>query len=163
MGVLKKINKIKEIKSWEGELPVESLYTVGIAGEKFFRAIKEEGKFLATYCPKCDFFFLPPKIYCEFCFESLFEWHEVRNRGSLESYTVLFVGPNGESLAEPEIIGLVNMENTDTFLIHRLGEVSLEDLEIGMSVEAVFREKEKREGAITDILYFRPVAEINLA
>ncbi|MEO0116791.1 MAG: Zn-ribbon domain-containing OB-fold protein [candidate division WOR-3 bacterium] len=155
MGVVKKIEDLERIKSWKGELPVESLYTAGIAGEKFFRAIKEEGKFLATYCPKCDFVFLPPKIYCEFCFETLTEWREIPNRGRLEGYTILFLGPDGKELSQPELVGLIRMENTDTVIVHRLGEMEPEEIEIGMELEAVF--KREREGEINDILYFRPL------
>jgi|UniRef100_A0A7C3YSE8 uncharacterized OB-fold protein len=156
MGVIKKVEDLRIIKGWLGELPVESLYTAGIAGERFFQAIKERGVFLATRCPECDFVFLPPKIYCEFCFASLDEWLEIPNRGILESYTILFVGPDGKRLREPEIVGMINMEGTSTVLIHRLGELKLDEIEVGMTLEAVLKPKEKREGNINDILYFRP-------
>jgi uncharacterized OB-fold protein len=39
-----------------------------------------------------------------------------------------------------------------------LDEVHLDDLDIGMSVEAVFKPKGEREGSILDIKYFRPVS-----
>jgi len=156
MGVIKKIEERKIIKAWKGELPVESLYTAGIAGERFFRAIKEKGVFLATRCPECDFVFLPPKIYCEFCFATLEEWLEIPNRGSLESYTILSVGPDGKRLSKPTIVGMINMEGTDTVFIHLLGEMEWDEIEIGMTLEAVFKPREEREGNILDILYFRP-------
>lgn len=158
MGVIKKVEDLKKIKSWQGELPVESLYTAGIAGEKFFRAIKEKGQFLATYCPKCDFVFLPPKIYCESCFESLSEWREIPNRGSLEGLTILFIGPDGKRLPQPEVVGLIQLENTDTVIVHRLGEIEPNEIELGMELEAVF--KREREGNINDILYFRPLTTV---
>ena len=40
-------------EAWYGNLPVTSRYTFGIAGEKFFRMIKDEGKIMGTRCPKC--------------------------------------------------------------------------------------------------------------
>ena len=43
-------------------------------------------------------------------------------------------------------------------LVHKLGEVDPGDVEIGMRVQAVWKEPAEREGSITDIRYFRPVA-----
>jgi probable rRNA maturation factor len=41
-------------------------------------------------------------------------------------------------------------------ILHLLGEVEPKDVEIGMKVEAVWKPAKEREGAITDIRYFRP-------
>jgi uncharacterized OB-fold protein len=38
-----------------------------------------------------------------------------------------------------------------------MGEVELDQVEIGMTVEAVFKPKSKRIGSILDIKYFKPV------
>ncbi len=146
-----------EIKAFAGELPVESLYTAGIAGERFFRSLKEEGTLLATYCPKCELLLLPPKIYCENCFEELREWRKVKNEGILKSYTILHIGPDGKRKEIPEIVGMIKMKDTTTVLIHRLGNVKEEELEIGMRVEAVFKPEKERKGDINDILYFQPI------
>jgi hypothetical protein len=35
-------------QAWMGNLPVTSRYTFGLAGEKFFRAIKDDAKILGT-------------------------------------------------------------------------------------------------------------------
>ncbi len=39
---------------WVGDLPVTSRYTAGIALEKFFIALKEEGTFYGARCPACS-------------------------------------------------------------------------------------------------------------
>jgi len=41
-------------------------------------------------------------------------------------------------------------------LVHRLGEVEPEEVEIGMPVEIVLKPKEERIGSILDIKYFKP-------
>ena len=41
-------------------------------------------------------------------------------------------------------------------ILHLLGEVRPADVKIGMKVEAVWRPKRERKGAVTDIAYFRP-------
>jgi hypothetical protein len=42
-------------------------------------------------------------------------------------------------------------------ILHMLGEVGPDDVKIGMKVRAVWKKPEDRTGAITDILYFKPI------
>jgi uncharacterized OB-fold protein len=44
--------------------------------------------------------------------------------------------------------------------MHMLGEVDPQAVHIGMRVQAVWKPPEEREGAITDILYFKPLEEV---
>ncbi len=53
-------------------------------------------------------------------------------------------------------MAFVKLDGSDGGLVHRLGEVSPDEVEIGMTVEAVFKAKGKREGSILDIEYFKP-------
>ena len=159
MALKERLTKKNEAKAWYGDMPVESLYTVGIAGEKFFRAIKDDGVFLGTKCKCCNIVYVPPKIYCERCFEKLDEYVEVAECGSLESFTCVHIGLDGKRLDKPIFIGLINLDGAGTSIIHKLGECEVEELCFGMRVCAVLKPKAKREGAITDILYFKPTKE----
>ena len=82
---------------------------------------------------------------------------EVGNQGAVETYTVLNVGLDGNPLQEPQIVALVNIDGTYGGLVHFLGEAELDELYIGLPVEAVFKPKKEREGSILDIKYFRPL------
>lgn len=155
--MIPKENRKKEIIHFFGQLPVESLYTAGIAGERFLLGLKE-GRFLANYCEDCDFVFLPPKLYCEFCFRELKEedLKEIENKGILLSYTFTHVDTNGNRLENPIIVGVIRMDGSDTGFVHKLLD-KVEDIEIGMEVEAVFAPKERRRGSINDIVGFRRI------
>ena len=48
--------------AWHGDLPVTSRYTAGLAGERFFRAIKDEGRILGTLCTECDITYVPARF-----------------------------------------------------------------------------------------------------
>jgi len=56
---------------------------------------------------------------------------------------------------EPLIYGLIRLDGADTNFVHLLGEIDPAAIEIGMRVEAVF--KEERGGSILDIAYFKPI------
>jgi uncharacterized OB-fold protein len=141
--------------AWLGDFPVVNRYTYGLAGEKFFRTLKDEGRILGTYCPDCDHTYVPATVFCERCLGKLEKWVDVGTKGEVVTYTFLNVSLDGSPLEKPEIIVFIRF--ADGGLIHRLGEVDLEQVEIGMTVEAVFKPKTKRVGSILDIKYFKPV------
>ncbi len=156
MSLRERVNQPKDTRPWYGELPVESLYTVGIAGEKFLRTLKEKGQFLGTKCDRCRQVYVPPKIYCERCLAKLDDWVKVGSCGTLESWTMVHVGLDGQKLKKPELVALVKLDGASTCIVHKLAGIPVEELHIGMRVCAVLKPKTKREGAITDILHFKP-------
>lgn len=134
----------------EGDFPVHFRYTVGVAGEKFFREIKENARLVASRCPNCKLNYLPPRIYCERCMAKLEEYVQVENNGTIETLTRCYQDSDGRALPEPVVIALVRFPSAHGGLIHRVkGEVS-----IGDRVTTVFQEKSKRTGSILDIQYF---------
>lgn len=140
-------------QSWRGNLPVTSRYTFGLAGERFFRTLKDEGKIMGAYCPRCDHTYVPAAAFCERCLSELTDWVDVGLKGTLQTFTLLFVDNNGQPLAEPELVGLVAFG--DGGIIHKL-DVDLDALEIGMTLKAVLKPKTQRTGSILDILHFAP-------
>jgi hypothetical protein len=158
MAILEKIDKLEHATAWRGNIPITSRYTAGIAGERFFRAIKEDGQFLGTRCPTCGLIYVPATMFCERCFDELDEWVEVPNRGEVFTYTVLYRDLDDQPLEAPVALAYVKLDGSTGGLVHYLGEVDPEDLYIGLEVEAVFKALEEREGSILDVKYFRPVA-----
>ena len=77
------------------------------------------------------------------------------------TYSVSYLGPAAERLEEPIIIAVIQLDGASpgVGILHKLGEVKPEEVRVGMRVKAVWKPAEEREGAITDILYFRPVGE----
>lgn len=140
---------------WQGNLPVTSRYTFGLAGERFFRALKDEGRILGSYCPRCDFTYVPGRIFCERCLGELDEWMDAGTQGEVHTFTLLYADQDGSLLEQPRLVAMVRI--SDGGLVHLLGEVDPQDITIGMPVEAVFKPKNERQGSIEDILYFRPL------
>lgn len=156
MTPLDKITQVSQTKPWHGECPTYYSYTFGVAGERFFREIKDNAKFLGAKCQDCNLTYVPPKMYCERCFAKLEEWLEVANTGTVHTYTVAYVDINGARLDKPVILAMVNIDGAHGGLVHKLGEVKPDKVSIGMKVKAVFKDKAKRTGGILDIEYFKP-------
>jgi len=158
MPILDKPHQLEHAIAWRGEIPISSRYTAGIAGERFFREIKDNARILGTHCETCDLVYVPAAMFCERCFAQLDEWVEVESRGTVFTYTVLYRDLDDQPLDKPAILAYVKLQGSDGGLIHYLGQVDPEDVYIGMAVEAVFKAPAEREGGILDIQHFRPVA-----
>ncbi|MFQ5711426.1 MAG: Zn-ribbon domain-containing OB-fold protein [Candidatus Geothermarchaeales archaeon] len=157
MPMVERIKDHRQIRHWYGEIPVEYLYTVGVAGEKFFREIKENGRIMGTKCRRCGIVYVPPRTYCERCFEKLEEWVDVGKKGTVHTYTIAYVDVDESRLREPVVYAVVKIDGTSGGIVHKLGEVDLKDVDFSMPVEAVLKPPEEREGSINDIVYFKPI------
>ncbi len=156
MSATEKVERITEARVWRGEIPLYARYTAGIAGERFFREIKENARIMGTKCSRCNILYVPARLYCERCFSKLEEWEEVPPRGEVHTFTILHMDLEENPLDKPAIVAFIRLERADGGLVHYLGEVEPDEVYIGMKVEAVFKPPEERKGEITDIRYFRP-------
>ena len=159
MAITERVDKLPRAIAWHGNLPITSRYSAGIAGERFFRAIKDEAKFLGTRCKDCDLVYVPATMFCERCFAELDEWVEVPNRGRIFTYTVLHRDLDDKLLDPPLILAYVKLEGANGGLVHYVGETEKDEIFIGMEVAAVFEEAAEREGSILDVKYFQAVEE----
>lgn len=157
MAITEKITNTTKPTFWEGRIPVNYVYTFGLAGERFFRAIKDKGTFLATYCHQCDVAFVPPKVYCDRCFARLDKYTDVGTMGFVETFTVTFKNMDGTSKKTPRILAMVKIDGTDGGLIHYLDGFDPEDVAVGLPVQAIFKPKSQRKGGIEDIIGFGPI------
>lgn len=130
-----------------GELPVAFHYTPGLGNTAFFEALRDRGVLLGSRCEACDYTYLPARVFCERCFAELRADVECGPEGTLESFTVGYVGIDGEPLEEPVTLGLIKLDDADTVLMHRL--IGDGPWEIGIAVQAAM--EADRTGSILDL------------
>ncbi len=132
----------------DGTFPVEFTYTMGVAGERFFREIKANGRLVGTLCRTCDLLYMPPRLYCERCFARLEDWKEIPHTGLVYTFTTA-----GRS-KPAEFVGLVKFQNVHGGLLHFLKTKKKQTLRIGAKARVVFAPKARRRGSMLDIKYF---------
>jgi uncharacterized OB-fold protein len=155
--MLERISDPREVRRWEGGLPVAHRYTPGVAGEAFFTALRDRGVILGSRCEECAFTYVPARLFCERCFGELNADMEVGPGGELRSFTIAFIDVDERPLETPVTYGLVRLDGADAVLLHRVVDQGDEPLEIGARVEAVL--EEQRSGSILDIRGFRVLAD----
>ena len=141
---------------WPGHMETDYIYTLGVAGERFFTEIKENGRILGAKCKRCGNTFLPPRLYCQRCFEKVIEWINIGTKGIVHTFSVAHVDIKGATLKEPIIYALIAFKGAEGGIVHKLGEMKPHEARIGMPVEAVFKPQTERSGSINDIKYFKP-------
>jgi uncharacterized OB-fold protein len=97
---------------------------------------------------------VPPRSFCDECFESDIDYIDVPSTGKLLTFAESFFSLDGRRLEEPFYVGIIRLDGTDGGLFHRLrpGENTME---IGTPVQAIF--EEDRHGVILDIRHFEPL------
>ncbi len=102
-----------------------------------FISYLEQGKVMATRCPRCGVSFFPPKADCPSCLSGEVEWFEVKGKGKLASYTIVNYGPSGFEDDAPYILALGEFEGGLQIMARLSKDIAPEDIKSGMSLEVV--------------------------
>jgi len=140
----------------ESRIKLQYNWWLGKIAGRFYEEIRDRCKIWGIKCPQCNLVFVPPKDNCPKCFCKMNEWIELSGTGILTTYTIVrYPVPMIQPVEPPFPLGIIHLDGADTGLIHLLGEIDIDQIEVGMRMQAVF--KEKREGNLLDIKYFKPV------
>lgn len=143
---------------WEPE--VQYAWSAGHAMNVFLDGLKK-GKIMGINCKRCDRILVPPRMFCEYCYGPTEEWVEVGDTGIIETYSISYLDSDANRITEPILIGVIDFDNSPPHhgIMHYFGEMDKEKIKIGMKVKAVWKPENEREGAITDIKYFKPMED----
>ena len=144
------------------ETELKYSWSSGKAISRFLEGLRD-GELWGRRCAGCGRTMVPPRMYCERCFRPTDEWVRLRDTGRVLTYSVSYVNADASRREgeEPILVAVIEIDGASPLmgLLHLLGEVSPQQLAVGLKVEAVWRPKGERRGAITDISYFRPCTE----
>lgn len=133
------------------------------AGEAMSRFLEElqQGRFIARTCSGCTRILFPPRMFCEECFRPTDAWMYIRDTGTIETFSVSYLDRDAKRITQPILVGVVSLDGASPKMgmMHYFGEMSPDQLRIGMRVKAVWRPPADRRGSVLDIAYFRPLRE----
>ena len=122
----------------------------------------KQGRIVARKCSKCSRTLVPPRMYCEQCFRPTDEWTYVKDTGRVNTYSISHVAADASRLKEPLLVAVVELDGASPGMgiLHTLNEVEASRVQVGLRVQAVWKPAGEREGAITDIRYFKPMEAV---
>jgi len=145
----------------QGKITLPYQWAMGETTTRFFEELRQ-GRIMGTRCAACGRVMVPARKFCSRCFRDAEDWVQVSDQGTLRSWVLVNFAYEGQPKEPPYIIGVIDLDGSDSGLAHFVGGLEDYDLErvservrIGMRVAAVWREA--REGNIFDIEYFRPL------
>ena len=134
-----------------------------------------EGKLIGHKCPQCGLVYAPPRGYCPICVIETTDADEIQlaDRGVVTNYTVVTpVEYHGQDKTERFAKASVQLDGGGMLNLQDLLEISVDDVRIGLRVEAVWVGKKERDvseignrswgGADGAISGWRPTGEPDL-
>jgi uncharacterized OB-fold protein len=142
------------------ELKGDFAWDTGIAIGSYLAGLKA-GIILGARCNTCRKTVVPPRLVCEWCYRPMQDVVPLQDTGTVNTFSLCYVTWDMQRLKEPEIPAVIEIDGASPLhgIMHMLGEIDPQKVHIGMRVKAVWRPAAERIGAITDILYFKPIEE----
>jgi uncharacterized OB-fold protein len=109
--------------------------------DQFYRFVGEK-RLMAAKCKNCGLLLVPPRPMCMNCLSTDLEWAELKRRGRILTYTVIYVAPKEFESNAPYAFGIVELEEGPR-LPGMIKDVKFEDLKVGMDVELDFEDASK--------------------
>lgn len=149
-----------KVLSIQDQMPGQFSWDTGIGIGKYLAGLKE-GIIFGSYCSSCRRTVVPPRSICEWCFRPMEKFVPLEDTGTVNTFSLCYVTWDVRRIKEPEIPAVIELDGASPLhgIMHKLGEVEPEEITIGMQVKAVWKPPDERQGAITDILYFKPFEE----
>jgi uncharacterized protein len=135
-------------------------WDTGIAIGRYLAGLYE-GMIFGAYCRNCQLTVVPPRTVCEWCFRPMDDYVPLKDTGRINTFSLCYVTWDVQRLETPEIPAVIEIDGASPLhgIMHKLGEVDPDKIHINMRVQAVWLPPEERQGAITDIRYFKPIEE----
>jgi len=122
--------------------------------EQFYKFVGE-GKLMASKCGKCGATYIPPRQICAKCLSNNMNWTEIKRRGKLITYTIIYVPPVQFQSMAPYAYGIIELED-GVRLPGIIKGVNLNDLRIGMDLIVDFDRSSAKEWPNWPRFFFRP-------
>lgn len=126
-------------------------YSYGMQS-RFFRELKYNAVLYGTRCAGCGIVHFPPRASCPECLADT-EWTRVSDNGTILAGTTSWYATSEFFNKVPYAVAYVKPVDADTAMLQRIDLRGSEHADSGTAVVAMYREKERRKGVISDFWY----------
>jgi uncharacterized OB-fold protein len=120
------------------------------------KAMKEK-KIKGLRCPECGTVYVPGPTYCKKCFVDIDEVVEVKDTGTVMSYTVEMADVRGNPRDDFLINAMIKLDGADSWFVSTVQNIDWQEFKVGMRVKAVWIDEPV--GSMTDIDHFEVIGE----
>ncbi len=152
-----KLQDVELVRSVRTPASLEYTYTAGQATTRFLMGVAQ-GKILGERAPGGKVY-VPSRGADPELGQPTSEQVELPHTGTLTSFCIVNVAFYGQGMEIPYTSGLILLDGADLPMMHLLQEVDVNDVRIGMRLEAVWADESEWAPNLESIKYFRPIDE----
>ena len=142
----------------EATTRLDYVFTAGVAQSKNLLGL-EQGKFIGQRCPKCKKVYMPSRGSCPTDGVPTDEIVELPNTGTVTTNCIVNVPFAGQSIEIPYICGQILLDGANLSFMGLLQEIAVDEVRMGLRVEAVWVPPEELGPTMASVKYFRPTGE----
>jgi uncharacterized OB-fold protein len=152
--------KIKDdfVQVMESPIVLPFHFTAGRAVDRFLRGCKE-GKLYGQRSPVTGKVIVPPRGSCPESGMPTVGEVELKDTGTVMSFTIVNIPIPGNPIQPPYIIANVMLDGADQAFIHLVSGCNNADIQIGTRLKAVWKDKKDWDYSLENIAYFTPNGE----
>jgi len=105
---------------------------------RYWREMPQRYRYEAGRCKGCGFICFPPRLVCPRCGGKAFETTKLAESGSVLTYTIIRVAPEGFEDQTPYAVGIAELED-GVRLTAQIVDCDLSSVKVGMKVRLEFR------------------------
>jgi uncharacterized OB-fold protein len=128
-----------------GHIEYDFSWHMGPYWSKYLAEMRDNKRFMGTKCPSCGMVYIPPRKACGRCYREMNEWVECGPDGILKGFTVVrfpYIDPNNGFLMKVPFTAVwINLDGSDTRMMHFCDELDEMKLEVGMRMRAIWADK----------------------
>jgi len=146
------------LKSITTPVRVAYTYTPGIAATKYLRGL-EKGKLIGGVCDSCGRVYIPMRGACPRCGVPTSNEVELADKGTIVTLTVVRVPSENIQVDLPYCVANIKLDGADISLTGLIQECEMEDVRIGMRVQAVWKDESEWGLTSENIKHWKPTGE----
>lgn len=133
-------------------------FTAGAALSRFLTNIQQR-RIVGQRCPECMKVYVPARGSCPTCGVATRDEVEVGHKGTVTTFCIVNIPFPGMAVKPPFAAASVLLDGADIAIFHLLQDVPVEDVRMGLRVEAVWVPDAELAPTMESIAYFRPSGE----
>lgn len=153
-----RLRDVEPVRSVRTPAAMTFAYTPGQASSRYLKGIAQR-KILGARAEPGARVYVPPRGADPQLGKPTTEQVEVADRGTLTSFCVVNVSFHGGTQEIPYTTGLIKLDGSDLPIMHLIQECPVDQVRVGMRLEAVWVEDADLGPTMESIKWFRPTGE----
>ncbi len=151
-------DKNEPILSIRTPVHLEYEYTAGFATTRFLRGLAK-GKIIGARAGDDGPVYVPPRGADPRIGKPTDQQVEVSDKGTVTTFCIVRVPSDNLSFTPPYACISVLLDGSDIPMMHVLQECDLQDVRMGMRVQAAWVDESELDTSVASIKYFKPIDE----